>query len=523
MSIQKIPFRGTHSFNEFFLKYIEQDDTLKPYYEKFPSISNFKEVILDKSKSFPEPSRKILVESLKDQYKKVKDIPATVQGNIESLLEKTTFTVTTGHQLSIFTGPLYFIYKIVTVVNACKKLKAQYPKYNFVPVYWMASEDHDYEEIKSFRLYENKYTWETQQQGAVGRFHTRDFANILSQLPGDLSPFKEAYLKSQTLSEAVRVYVTALFGHEGVVVMDADNHNLKRLLQPVIKNDLFENMPFKKVEETNTNLKAIGFHPQVNPREINFFFIDESLRNRLEKRDEAFVVVDTNIQFSKKEIEQLIESSPEKFSPNVILRPLYQEIILPNLAYVGGPAELVYWLQLKSTFEQFNIPFPVLLPRNFGLIIDGPVGRKLSKTGLSAEIFFEEKNYLYNHWVSKHSNHNLSLVEPLSILEKQLAEIQKRCEDIDPTLTRMVNAEGKRLQHAFETIEHKMLRAEKRRHSDKLKQIDAVKDALFPNGGLQERIDNFLNFYQKDPSFILKIIDAFDPFDFQMNVLSQND
>ncbi|HRI78039.1 MAG TPA: bacillithiol biosynthesis BshC, partial [Cyclobacteriaceae bacterium] len=191
--------------------------------------------------------------------------------------------------------------------------------------------------------------------------------------------------------------------------------------------------------------------------------------------------------------------------------------------YVGGPAELLYWLQLKSTFDHFSIPFPVLLPRNFALVIDGQVARKLSKTGLTVENFFEAKNYLFNHWVSKYSDHNLSLGESLKLLEAQLADIQKRCENIDPTLIRMVSAEGKRLQHAMETIERKMIRAEKRRHADKLRQIEFVKDALFPNGGLQERTDNFLNFYQKDPSFIRKITEAFDSFDFQMNVLIEND
>ena len=521
MHLQKIPFRNTHAYTEFFLKYIEQDPALRPFYSQFPASGNFKEQLREKS-SFPESSRKVLVETLHRQYAKLSH-PDPVKENIGLLLKKNSFTVITGHQLNIFTGPLYFIYKIVTVINACKKLKAEYPDYTFIPVYWMASEDHDYEEIKSFRLYGKKYTWETHQQGAVGKFTLKELSSVLQQLPGDISIFKEAYLKNNSLSDAVRAYVTKLFGQEGVVVIDADDRELKKVLQPVIKADLLDHISNKLVAETNAKLNASGFDPPVNPREINFFYLDKNLRNRIERKGEDFIVVDTDLTFSKNELSKKIQEEPEKFSPNVILRPLYQEMILPNLAYVGGPAEVVYWLQLKSLFEHFLTPFPVLLPRNFALIIDAPTGRKLFKTGLEIQEFFEEKNYLFNHWVAKNSTHDLSLGNAMKSVEQLLTDIQGRCEKIDPTLGPMTQAEAKRMQHALEKIEKKMLRAEKRLQSDKLRQIESIKDALFPNGDLQERTDNFLNFYQQDPDFINVLRKHFDPFDFKFNVLGYYD
>jgi len=521
MHLQKIPFRNTHAYTEFFLKYIEQNSALRPFYSRFPSSDNFKEQLHEKS-SFPDSSRKVLVETLQRQYAKLAHTDL-VKENIRSLLKKDSFTVITGHQLNIFTGPLYFIYKIVTVINACKKLKAQYPDYTFIPVYWMASEDHDYEEIKSFRLYGKNYTWETQQQGAVGKFTLKELSLVLQQLPGDVSIFKEAYLKNSSLSEAVRHYVTKLFGQEGVVVIDADDRELKKVFQPVIQADLIDHIPHKLVIETNAKLQASGFHPAVNPREINFFYLDKNIRSRIERKGEDFIVVDTDLKFSKNELSKKIQEEPEKFSPNVILRPLYQEMILPNLAYVGGPAEVVYWLQLKSLFEHFHTPFPVLLPRNFALIIDAPTGRKLFKTGLGIQEFFEEKNYLFNHWVAKNSTHDLSLGNAMKSVEQLLADIQGRCEKIDPTLGPMTQVEAKRMQHALEKIEKKMLRAEKRLQSDKLRQIESIKDALFPNGDLQERTDNFLNFYQQDPNFINALVKHFDPFDFKFNVLGYYD
>ncbi|MBL7851722.1 MAG: bacillithiol biosynthesis cysteine-adding enzyme BshC [Cyclobacteriaceae bacterium] len=521
MPLQKIPFRSAHAFSEFFLKYIEQDEALKPFYGRFPSPEAFQGQLKDKS-GFPASARNTLVKVLQRQYESVKQQPA-VEANIRALGDAKTFTVTTGHQLSVFTGPLYFVFKIATVIQACRQLKAKYPAYHFVPVYWAASEDHDYEEIKSFRLNGKKYTWETDQQGAVGRFHTQDFKKLLAEVPGEIGLFRDAYTRSATLGEAVRRYVNALFGEEGLIVVDADDRELKRLLQPVMSADVFEHTPFQTVEATNKKLEALGYHPQVNPREINFFYLEPGLRSRIERQGDGFVVVDTALRFTKEELLQKMEQTPEQFSPNVILRPLYQELILPNLAYVGGPAELVYWLELKGVFDLFKTPFPILLPRNFGLIVDAPTARKMSKTRLHLEAFFESKNELFKRWVIQHSSHDLSLDAAANSLAGLMEEVKRRSEKIDPTLGPMTEAHATRMLKAMRTIEQKMMRAEKRKQSDGLRQVEAVKDALFPNGGLQERTDNFLNFYQTDPGFIQKLIEHFDPFDFQFHVLTYHE
>ena len=302
MLLQKIPFRSTLAFTEFFLKYIERNTSLESFYGRFPTLANFKEQRNEKSKSFPFSNRQLLVRVLQRQYANMPALAPEVKNNIQSLLKENCFTVTTGHQLSIFTGPLYFIYKIATVISTCRQLKHQYPDGHFVPVYWMASEDHDYEEIKSFKLYGKKYTWETQQQGAVGRFHIKGFEQILKQLPGDVSLFSDAYLKNHSLADAVRTYVNELFKDEGLVVIDADDRELKEVLQPVMGDDIFLNTSNALVSETNKQLESLGFHPQVNPREINFFYLEKDLRSRLEQHGNAFAVVDTDLKFSKEEI-----------------------------------------------------------------------------------------------------------------------------------------------------------------------------------------------------------------------------
>jgi bacillithiol synthase len=518
MKLQKISLAETNSFTSFFLDYISQKPQLKKFYNRFPDIKNFGDQINEKSQSFSQTNRDALASVLQKQYEKL-TVTEFVQHNIQSLADKKTFTVTTGHQLNIFTGPLYFIYKIVTVINACKELKKVYPAYNFVPVYWMASEDHDFDEIKYFKLSGKKYTWESKQKGAVGRFNPKELEALLKEVPGNLPIFKEAYLKHATLSDAVRYYVNQLFGDDGLVVVDADARELKTLFKQVIHDDLLNNTSKKLVDKTNSQLEENGYKPQIHCRDINFFYLDNGVRERIERTGDRFAVVDTDKSFSESEIKALIDEAPEKFSPNVILRPLYQEVILPNLAYAGGPAEVVYWLQLKDVFAQYQTPFPVLMPRNFAMVMSQPTFRKFEKTGLTLSEFFLEKNLLFNHVATKFSEHQLKLNGEKESIENYFHTIRQQAEAWDKTLGPLVGAETQRTIKSLEKIEHKLLRAEKRFQSDKLRQVEAVKDELFPGGGLQERTENFLGFYLEDAQFIRKLISNFEPFDFRFNVL----
>jgi bacillithiol biosynthesis cysteine-adding enzyme BshC len=517
MHLDKIALAETHAFSPFFLDYIEQKESLKPYYNRFPSWENFEHQIAEKS-VFPSEHREVLVTALQKQYDGVQ-APQRVSDNILLLRNKKTFTVTTGHQLNIFTGPLYFIYKIATVINTCKKLKSKYPEFDFVPVYWMATEDHDYDEIKYFNLYGTKHVWETNQTGAVGRFSVNGLDSLAHELPGDVNIFKEAYKKGRTLSQAVRHYVNDLFGREGLVVLDGDSRSLKSLFRDAMEGDIVDQVNKSLVDATNAALESLGYKTQVYCRDINFFYLENGIRSRIERGDNEFKVIDTNLSFSTEQIKKLIQDEPEKFSPNVILRPLYEETILPNLAYVGGPAEVIYWLQLKDVFKQAGVVFPILMPRNFGLIVGHDINRKFSKTGLELKDLFEEKNFLFNHWVLKNSLRNLTVGAERAEVSKIFDQLRERASSLDKSLAPFVAAEGQRTLNSLEKIERNLVRAEKRLHADKFRQIENVKDALFPNDNLQERSDNFLNFYQQDPHFIQKVLDYFDPFDFQFHIL----
>ena len=459
----------------------------------------------------------MLVKVLNEQYQGI-EIQAPVSANINALADSKTFTITTGHQLNIFTGPLYFIYKIVTVINACKTLKMAYPAYNFVPVYWMASEDHDYDEINHFSFEGKKYVWETDQTGAVGHFETSALKRMAEQLPKGAEFFANAYSK-ETLADAGRAYVNHLFGSEGLVVVDADHRELKSLFSEVIQDDLFDHNSESLVAKTSSSLEDLGYNTQVHARQINFFYLEKNLRERIEKTDTGFSVINTDIRFTEDEMQTLIKDRPECFSPNVILRPLYQETILPNLAYVGGPSEAVYWLQLKGVFDHFETAFPLLMPRNFALVVPNAASSKWEKTGLPNNDIFLNAEEAFTKWVKSNSSSDLSYSDALDQLRDLEKNQKSKAEKIDPTLTQHVEALYASFTKRIKKAEKKLVRAEKRAHQDRKKQIEAVKEMLFPGGILQERKDNFLNFYLKDPTFIKVLLQTFDAFDYRMYML----
>ena len=333
MQTKSYPLKQIKGFGKLLLNYLAGDEALKSLYGNTPELSSFQKQI-DSKKSV---NRSVLVEVLKDQYQAINDAP-----DFNHLADEKTFTVTTGHQLNLLTGPLYVIFKIVSTIHLARNLKKTYPNYHFVPVYWMASEDHDWDEINHLHLFGKKIQWNTDQKGPVGRFNLAGFEEIWKELPTELPYFKECYSDSTTLSEAVRKYMHAIFGKEGLVCLDADDVRLKKLFTPVMEADLFDNTHLACVNQANKKLEELGFSPQIHAREINLFYMQDGLRERIEKQDEHYRVLNQSIRFSESELKVELENHPERFSPNVVLRPVYQECILPNLAYLGGAAEVAY-------------------------------------------------------------------------------------------------------------------------------------------------------------------------------------
>jgi bacillithiol biosynthesis cysteine-adding enzyme BshC len=510
MQVKSYPIESLHSFSKLLIDYLAEFPALSKFYGNAPKLEEFEKQIAEK-KSFSYSNRTLLHEVIEGQYK---DIGQVVE--IESILDENTYTVTTGHQLNIFTGPLYVIYKIVSTINLAKKLKIRYPKANFIPVYWMATEDHDWDEINHFYWLDKKFEVSTSQRGAVGRFSLSEFEPFLKELPTTLSAFQKAYSQAKNLSQAVRMYMHELFGDQGLICLDADDSRLKFIFAPIILADLFDNSHLVPVENASNSLSEMGYKTQINAREINLFYLIDGVRERIEKRGEIYHVLHTAITFSSKELQEEVAKFPERFSPNVVLRPLYQEMILPNLAYIGGPAEVGYWLQLKGIFDLHQVPFPILLPRNFAIILREKHQQKISKLGIGLTDLFLDDFLLRRKFVASQSRHVLDCQSEINLISPIFNALAKRVKLVDSTLEASVKAEFKRLENGLERMGKKLNRAEERNHETSIRQLNQLKTALFPEGQWQERHENFLNYYLEHPAFIQQLLDTFDPLLFEM-------
>ena len=513
MHVRSYPITEIPSFSKLLIQYLAGDSSLQSLYGHEPKLASFAAQI-DEKKSFSQSNRNVLVQVLRDQYQALGDVP-----NIASLADEKTFTVTTGHQLNLFTGPLYVIYKLVSTINLARKLKETHPDYHFVPVYWMATEDHDWDEINHFHWYGKKYEWNTDQTGAVGRFSLTGFGDLLSQLPDSVELFEKAYREGKTLAQAVQMYVHALFGADGLLCLDADDARLKQEFVPVMESDLFENTHQALVEAKNSLLESLGHKAQIHAREINLFYMTEGARDRIEKKGDQFHVLNQSHTWNEAALREEVMNHPERFSPNVVLRPLYQECILPNLAYVGGPAEVVYWLQLKGVFDAHSVPYPILLPRNFGLVMTGAQQARVEKLGIEIQDLFADEYSMRQKFVAQHSPHALDLAKERELLSPIFEEMIQKAKAVDVTLEASAKAEQHRWEKGISKLEKKIKKAEERNQAVGVQQLLNLKAALFPAGHWQERHENFLSFYLSHPSFIEDLKATFDPLLFHMYVM----
>ncbi|TDP02402.1 bacillithiol biosynthesis cysteine-adding enzyme BshC [Flavobacterium sp. 245] len=523
-----ISYQTSGYFSALIQDYLDQKPALQSLYNNFPTLENFEKQIQEKQSNFDNSNRIPLVETLKKQYQNIEISDLTKQ-NIELLALENTFTVTTGHQLNLFSGPLYFLYKIISTINLSKELKSKYPSNNFVPIYWMATEDHDFEEINYFNFKGKKFRWNKESTGPVGRLSTEGLAEFFEIYSLELGSntnantlkkfFVDAYLKHDNLADATRFLANSLFANYGLVILDADDANLKQAFIPFVKEELEKQTSYNTVQKTIELLKE--YTVQVNPREINLFYIEDNLRERIIFENDKYFVNNTKITFSKEEIFQVLENNPEKFSPNVIMRPLYQEIILPNLCYIGGGGEIAYWLELKSFFDAVNITFPILLVRNSVLLSTEKQAKKADNLGLNWKDLFTKQENLVNAITHKISAFPIDLTPQKELLKTQFEYLYHLAEQTDKSFSGAVKAQEVKQTKGLENLEKRLLKAQKRKLSDQIQRVTDLQCELFPNNSLQERQSNFSEFYlEKGEQLIPLLIQKLKPLEMNFNIIT---
>ena len=513
-----LPYRQTGFFSRIITDYLDQAADLSSYYAHAADGKGMR-AALEARKAAKPVDRQVLVQVLEEQYAGLSEAPK-VKENIALLARPTTFTLCTAHQPAIFTGHLYFIYKILHTIRLAEWMTAQHPGHAFVPVFYMGSEDADLEELGQIWLGGETLVWDTKQTGAVGRMTTKGLDKLYYRIEGELSvlPYgrelmgmlKAAYLESPDIQTATLRILHSLFADYGLVVLIADKPAFKRQMIAVFEDDLFRQEPSRIVNETITRLGA-QYNIQANPREINLFYLKGDLRGRIEKVGDVYKIHSSPLVFTEEQLREELHSHPERFSPNVILRGLFQETILPNLAFIGGGGETAYWLELKRLFDHYQTPFPVLVLRNSFLLVRQPWTEKMERAGFGVTDLFRDEQDLLNELVRRDSRQTLSLEEEIAAANQYYEGLKALARPVDPTLEVHVAALQTKAVEPIRLLEKKLLRAEKRKFGDQQRQIHALKDALFPHGGLQERVENFMPWYAEYGKAIIEMLYAHSP------------
>lgn len=493
----EIPFSSLPGFSRLFLDYVNGVPELETLYDFRPDQKGY-EYAIRRAQAIGI-NRTALAAVVSQQYAASPDVlPKNLIGK---LAQPSSCTVTTGHQLCIAGGPAYFVYKIASVIQLAAKLSKMYNA-NVVPVYWMATEDHDVDEVRSTSMFGKKLSWNTTQEGAVGRLSTDDLGTYIEEIAGVLgtSPkalemsavLKKIYAPGKTIAAATREFVHWLFG-DAVICIDPDSAELKKAAIGIFTDELQNSTAEKLVNETSVFLENKRYAIQVKPRNVNLFYLDGTSRKRIERlEDGRFIVVDGSVLSPEINALEEVKVSPEKFSPNVVLRPLYQQLILPNVAYVGGPGELVYWLQYKQLFDHYRVAFPVLQPRFFGMQIAKKDFEWMHKNRVSVTELVSDFDESLKKKLTDRAGEELSLENEQEILTLLRSTVAEKASRADATLRAFAEAEMKKAGDALKVVEVRMMRAIKQREEVFTSQFRKLRDKVLPENTLQERTENFL-------------------------------
>lgn len=523
-----LSYRTTRRFSALVLDYLDQKESLKPFYQFAPNLDGLNAAIETRNE-FPV-DRKTLVDVLQRQYRHFPE-ETLVTENIQSLAQANTFTICTAHQPNLATGYLYFVFKILHVVSMADALKKLYPTRHFVPVYYIGSEDADLDELGQFRFGGEKFVWDADgQTGAVGRMKTKSLTPLFKNLFSKFGPtgenmdnlqalLHEAYGEHDTIAQATQYLVHRLFGKYGLVTLDPDDADLKRGFIPIMKEDLLQHSSLALAEKSIAELAEQHYKSQAFPRSVNLFYLKENLRERIEKAGENWQVVGTELRWNEEELIAELESHPERFSPNVILRPVFQEFILPNIVFIGGGSEVAYWMQLKRVFDQHHVFFPVIYLRQSLTLLSKKDAVLLAQTGLDLEDVFAPAFEAQKAFVALHATEDFQLSEERLQLKELMRRFGEKAEAVDHSLARSAAGAIAKMNKQVDALEKRMLRAEKKKQHIGLERLSRLQASLFPGGGLQERVENFMPYFLAfGPAFFDDILKEIRPFDNQFLV-----
>lgn len=534
MTVQYYPFDTAFRFSALDVHYTVNPEEWADEIAFLPSADGILAAARQRRASFPV-DRQQLVAVLNQQYEGLGKAEL-VNSNIAALGSENTMAVVTAHQPVLMGGPLYTVYKILSAVKLCRQLNAAGSEFRFVPVFVMGSEDHDKEEINHFYHYGKKMEWETEQTGAIGRFSTEGLEAILEMLKERNASSEVAaafYRESMDILRQAPHYrgfyqqwLHSLFGAYGLVVVDMDVPSFKQTFVPWMLKEVDEQFTLQTVSIAQEHKRKRGYKPATFLRPVNFFILDERGRHKIEVlEDGRYQIGEQDTIWSAGELRQFVLEHPEQVSPNVNLRPLYQECIIPNVAYIGGGGEIAYWLERKRQFEAAQVFFPALVRRDSLWWIDATTCKKMKRIGAGFNDFSKPQDTFVKDYVLEHAGHEVTLDAFHEKLEQLFLEVRSLATSVDSTLAGVVEAEKVKAQKSLEMIQHKMLKAEKASQDSAVASIHAIYDKLFPGGdSIQERHDNFLGYYFRlGPAYFDSLLEVLDPLRRELKVILEDE
>jgi len=491
-----IPYAATGRFTKIVLDHLEDAPALREHSTYRPDLSGLRAAAADRQVDCT--TRAVFVEALWRQYA---DLPShAVQENIALLARADALTVTTGHQLVLFGGPLYVPFKILNTIRLARTLSEELDR-PVIPIFWMASEDHDREEVDHTYFNGQRIQWTGPAGGPVGRMKLHGIDAVVTQAvehlgigadaDGYAALLRDCYTPDRTLAEATRRFFHALYGRFGLVILDADDAALKRCFAPIVQEEVLNQVVQRTVNYANARLE-VSYPVQAHAREINLFHLRPGHRSRITLVDDHYQVLDGEPKFSADELLHEVATYPERFSPNVLLRPVYQECILPNVAYIGGGGELAYWFQLRWLFQGLQVPMPALVLRTSAAMISGKLLDQWAALGLTHADLFAEPGPLQARIAAAQASFPTDVDQELSRLNAFYDALLEKAVVADPTLQGAVDARRASAVRGVERMGKAMVRAAKRDQATVVRRMETVHQAVFPGGGLQERKENVL-------------------------------
>jgi bacillithiol biosynthesis cysteine-adding enzyme BshC len=519
-----IPYNSLPSYSELFIKYTDDFESLADFYEfDFKKTEDFQKCIELKKETYLKGKtffRNEVTDILKEQNKKFESSEKTFE-NIQLLNDHNTFAVVTGQQIGILTGPYYTILKALNTIQLSDKLKENFPEYNFVPVFWLEADDHDFAEInnidiiskenelKNLKYFENgeeqeKYLKpvgkiiidehiESFKQDLRNSFNHSDFTDSLFDL------INETYKEGTDLKTAFALFMNKLIKDKGLIFIDPTDNEIKKLLQPVFEKELATFPEIcEKVINTSVELEE-NFAVQVKPKAINLFYIHEGNRYLIEPREnDIFALKHSRQKFTKEELFGLLESNPERFSWNVVTRPICQDYLLPTVAYIGGPSEIAYFGQFRQVYRSFDITMPVIYPRTSVTILENRVISFMEKYSIGFQEFFNEKEIgikLLNE------NSDASADQIFSDMKEEIRGIfytyEKELVKIDAKQTEGFSKRNNQFLESLDVAKEKFINSQSKQNEVISNQLSKALLFVYPDNILQERVLNITYFLNK--------------------------